>query len=156
MRSIGFRVKPGSIAFVVLEGTRTHPVQIAGEERKLPKTGGWSTRLGWVRKEVQEVVHQFSPDTAAFRAREATAKATGKSAEHRMQIEGVLQEAIFSSDQELESIPLVASQIKKALGFSGKAADVASFLNGFPSMGAMNTGKLREACIPAMAALDDS
>ena len=93
MKSIGLRCWKDKFSYVILEGTQDTPVMLSNQHLKLPKSLSRPEQLTWFRREIKEIMDTNDLDIAIFKATEPISQSKDL---QRGELEGVLQEAIFS------------------------------------------------------------
>ncbi len=93
MKSIGFRCWKDKFSYVIIEGTQDNPVLIANNHLKLPKNLSRPEQLAWFKREIKELMDTNDLDIAIFKATEPISQSKDP---QRGELEGILQETIFS------------------------------------------------------------
>jgi hypothetical protein len=93
MKSIGFRCWKDKFSYVIIEGTQDNPVLIANNHLKLPKNLSRPEQLAWFKREIKELMDTNDLDIAIFKATEPISQSKEP---QRGELEGILQETIFS------------------------------------------------------------
>lgn len=92
MITIGIRVQPGAITFVIYDSSSLRIVN--NETLKIPKALSVPEQLKYVRSSVLDILREYNVSQAGIRTTESTAQTLHIG---RLQIEGVIQEAFASS-----------------------------------------------------------
>ena len=92
MITIGFRVKPDEVTFVVLDTNELRLLNVEG--LKIPKALADPDALKYVRNSVLDVLREYEVVHAGLRMAESIAR---RPSHRRIQIEGVIKEAFASS-----------------------------------------------------------
>ncbi|SNB59169.1 hypothetical protein SAMN04487880_3447 [Marinobacter sp. es.042] len=95
MRTIGIRAEPKKVTFVIYDTSENAVINI--EEIKVPKVLDFPEVLKYLRNNILDVISEYEVLRAGLRISEPTAKKTNIV---RVQIEGVIQEALASSSVE--------------------------------------------------------
>ncbi|KOC25955.1 hypothetical protein GL58_00715 [Comamonas testosteroni] len=90
MVTIGIRVKPKAVTFVVLDGDEVKNV----EDMVIPRAFDTPDALKYVRTNLLDVLREYRVEAAGIRVTEPTAQSFNI---ERVQLEGVIQEAFASS-----------------------------------------------------------
>lgn len=93
MKAIGFRCWKDKFSYVIVEGTQANPKKVSHNHLTLPKTVSRPEQLVWFRKEIKELMDTNNIDVAIFKATETISRSKEPM---RGELEGILQEAIFS------------------------------------------------------------
>jgi hypothetical protein len=94
MRSLGIRVEPSKVSFVVLEKNNDSIKIINIESIKLPKSLDRPSQLKYIRNTVLDIIREYEITIAGIRKAEPISKNQNSA---RIEIEGVIQEAFSSS-----------------------------------------------------------
>ena len=116
MKSIGFRCWKDRFSFVVLSGTCDAPVVLGNDHRIAPVGQSRAANLAWMRAEVIDVLLAHSPDTGFYKADEGMKRDIC-----RGEFEGVMQEAAFSHQPQLEIVKRIKTQIRRDIAYDGQA-----------------------------------
>lgn len=95
MRTIGIRAEPKKVTFVIYDTVKNEIINI--EEIKVPKVLDFPEALKYLRNNILDVIVEYEVRRAGLRISEPTAQ---KANTVRIQIEGVIQEALASSSVE--------------------------------------------------------
>ncbi|PFG11405.1 hypothetical protein [Marinobacter sp. LV10MA510-1] len=95
MRTIGIRVEPKKVTFVIYDADAGEVINIEGI--KIPKALDVPEALKYIRSNLLDVIVEYEVQRAGIRVTEPSAQ---KPNILRIQIEGVIQEALASSDVE--------------------------------------------------------
>ncbi|MDR6546568.1 hypothetical protein J2810_002627 [Chryseobacterium rhizosphaerae] len=148
MKSIGFRCWKDKFSYVILEGTQESPSIISENHLTLPKGSNRAEQLAWFRKEILELMDTNNIDIAIFKETEIISRTKEP---QRGELEGILQEAIFSHPKPTT----IEGKIKKQL-HSSTTARKAKYLGellDLPIFDGLSKTKYEEACIAAISAL---
>jgi len=147
---IGFRSFPDGFAYVVLQKTRTNPELVAKDRLCLPKNQNWPASLAWVRKQLSEILQQFDIDSACIKTIEPMAR---KKDMHRLQIEGVIQEYIYSANS-IDCSTRIKSQLKRDISnFNEPARYLEKVLTQNDTLTDLNSTLYQEATLAAVSEL---
>lgn len=125
---LGIRCWHDKFAFVVAKGPSTNPEIIESDVRKFPADLERAGFLNWISKEIKGVLHRHPIAAAGFKALEGTAFRTVEVVK-RAEVEGVIQAVLYESGcKDVDG--LTKQQIKAAIGYNGKAAEVVNALEG--------------------------
>jgi hypothetical protein len=148
MRSIGIRVEPKSITFAVYDFDSAEIVNI--EKLNVPKALDIPERLKFIRSNMLDIFREFDIKRAGIRITESNSQHLNIA---RLQIEGVIQEAIASSCVESYYTGQI-SNISAKLGFN--RSDFKKYLEGEMDYEIENWGNLtkpeKEAVFAAIGA----
>lgn len=95
MRTIGIRVAPKRVTFVVYDASESEILNV--EEITVPKAMDTPEQLKFVRGTILDVIREYGVTRAGIRVSEAVAQ---NPSIERIELEGVIQEAFASSDVE--------------------------------------------------------
>lgn len=95
MRTIGIRVEPKKVTFVIYDDDSGEILNIEGI--KVPKALDTPEALKYIRSNLLDVIVEYGIHRAGIRVTEPNARSPNIS---RIQIEGVIQEALASSNVE--------------------------------------------------------
>ncbi|MEG0984222.1 hypothetical protein [Algoriella sp.] len=148
MKSIGFRCWKDKFSYIILSGTQENPIIISQNHLSLPKSSSRAEQLAWFRKEILEIMDTKNIDAAIFKATETISRTKEP---QRGELEGILQEAIFSHPKTTT----VEGKIKKQLHCSTTArkAKYLGELLELPVFSDLAKSKYEEACIAAISGL---
>jgi len=147
---IGFRSFPDGFAYVVLQGNQSKPAFVAKDRLCLPENHSWPACLAWVRKQLSELLLQFDVDAACIKTIETMAK---KKDPHRLQIEAVIQEYIYST-KSIECTTRIKSQLKRDIvNFNEPARYLERVLTENDTLAELNSAKYQEATLAAVSEL---
>lgn len=93
MKTIGIRVMPSAITFVVYDSK--DEVIVNNERIKIPKALSTPDALKYVRNNILDVLHEYEIENAGLRKTESNSQHLNIT---RVEIEGVIQEAFASSN----------------------------------------------------------
>jgi hypothetical protein len=93
MVTIGFRVKPDAVTFVLYDSDARQIINV--EDLRIPKALPEPDALKYVRNSVLDVLSEYEVSYAGLRVAESMARRQNV---RRIQIEGVIQEAFASSN----------------------------------------------------------
>lgn len=148
MKSIGFRCWKDKFSFVILNGEQEAPNLISHNHLKLPELGSRAEQLSWLRKEIIEIIDTNEIDTAIFKASEPISR---KKDPKRGEVEGILQEAIFSHEKNINIESRIKSQLNaKTNARKAKYLGELLVLDAFKGLAKL---KYEDACIAALSEL---
>ena len=104
MRTLGIRVSPTSVVFVIFDTEEMRIINI--EEIKIPAAFSWPDALKYVRNNILDILREYQVSKAGIRVIESNAQ---NPSIERIQIEGVIQEAFASSGLEAYYIGQISS-----------------------------------------------
>jgi hypothetical protein len=110
MRSLGIRVEPSKVSFVVLEKNNDSIKIINIESIKLPKALDRPSQLKYIRNTVLDIIREYEITIAGIRKAEPISQNQNSA---RIEIEGVIQEAFSSSSISSYFIGIATSISKK-------------------------------------------
>ena len=148
MKSIGIRCWKEKFSYVVVEGTQDEPIRISENHLKLPTTLSRPEQLAWFKREVKEILDTNDIDCAIFKATETISRSKDPL---RGELEGILQETIFSHDKPTT----VEGRIKTQLN-SKTNARKAKYLGELLELDAFNDlskTKYEDAAVAALSGL---
>ena len=149
MRTIGIRVAPKRVTFVVYDTDACEIINVEGVN--VPKAMETPEQLKFVRNTILDIIRQYGVKQAGIRVTEGNAQSFSI---ERIELEGVIQEAFASS--ELESY--FCGQIARIAGKLGiPRTQLKSYLDGeadYPTVEnwAGHSKEEREAIVAAMGA----
>lgn len=123
---LGVRCWSDSFAYVVLGGSQHAPRVLAATYVPLPVSDLRPAQLASFRKDIHDILSAHGVTQAYFRKTEGNSKTKDQG---RAELEGVLQEACFSHTPSVSVDGRLKAQLKKALQYSGRAADVFQLFN---------------------------
>jgi hypothetical protein len=149
MRTIGIRVAPKRVTFVVFDVDEAKIVNVEGIT--VPKAMDTPEQLKFVRNTILDVIREYGVEWAGIRVAEGNAKSLSI---ERIELEGVIQEAFASSDLEGYFCGRIAS-IANKLGIP--RTQLKSHLDGEVDYGVVenwmkHNKEEREAIVAAMGA----
>lgn len=153
MKSLGFRCWKDSFSFVVLEGTQDHPSLRAKEVRHGPKNVSRAEFLSWVRRNVQEILTAQQPDAVSFRAQEPVSP---RKILQRAEVEGVLQEAVYSQSPGTTAVSRVKSQIRRDISTFDRPARYLRSALSDADLAEVRTANFEDAALVAVCGLPPS
>lgn len=115
MRVVGVRCEKDAIAYVVLDGSLQSPQLVDHDRVTMPEIER-PKQLGWLRKEIRELITRTDAGVLAYKAPETNARSKDLG---RAECEGVLQEAALS--KSLMPLKRIKRQIKADLAFPESA-----------------------------------
>lgn len=149
MRTIGLRATPNSVVFAIFDTDANEVLNI--EEIKLPLALSRPDALKFARNNLLDVLREYDVQLAGIRITESMAQ---KLSIHRIQIEGVIQEAFASSNLAnyyTGQISSIASRLNIP------RADLKKYIDGDLDWGVENWSGLnkikREALLCAIGAI---
>lgn len=151
MSVIGFRCFPDGFSYVVLEGRQEEPEVVVYDRFVFPTDLSWGAKLGWLRKQVLEVLRQHNVSGAGLKGPEP--KAQRKSLP-RSEVEGVIKEAVFSM-MGRECTPRIKSQLRRDIaGFTDPARYLDRVLTS-RNLAELNNPLYQDAALAAIAELPE-
>lgn len=150
MRTIGIRVAPKRVTFVVYDAEEKQIVNMEGIV--VPKAMDTPEQLKYVRNTVLDIIREYEVKRAGIRITEGNAQ--GISIE-RIELEGVIQEAFASSELEgyfCGQISRIAAKLKMPREHLRKLLEGADYeaVEGWPNL----KKEEREAIAAAMGAVN--
>lgn len=148
MISLGIRCWKDKFSYVIVEGTQNSPKRIAENHLKLPVSMSRPEQLAWFKKEIKELLDTRDVDCAIFKATETISRSKDPL---RGELEGVLQETIYSHDKPTT----IEGRIKTQLN-SKTNARKAKYLGELLELEAFDDlpkSKYEDACVAALSGL---
>ena len=148
MNSMGIRCWKDKFSYVIVEGTQKNPIRITENHLKLPTSLSRPEQLAWFKKEIKEILDTRDIDCAIFKATETISRTKDPL---RGELEGVLQETVFSHNKQTT----VEGRIKKQLN-SKTNARKAKYLGELLELDAfcdLPKTKYEDACVAALSGL---
>lgn len=108
MKSIGFRCWKDKFSYVIVEGIQNNPVLISNAFLQLPKNFSRPEQLNWFRKEIIEILDTNEIDIAIFKSTEPISVSKDP---QRGELEGILQEAVYSHHKTISIEGLIKVQL---------------------------------------------
>lgn len=149
MQTIGIRVEPSTITFVIYDSEAENLVN--AEILKVPKALTIPESLKYVRVSIIDILREYQIDRAGIRVTESTAQSTSIS---RIQIEAIIIEAFASSSLEKYFCGQI-STISRLVGID--RADFKKYVNGEMDYAVVDNWSefskvAKEACFAAIGA----
>ncbi|MBK4736786.1 hypothetical protein [Noviherbaspirillum pedocola] len=149
MRTIGIRVAPRAVTFVIYNTEENEIVSV--DSIKVPKALEVPDSLKFVRNTLLDVIREYGVEKAGVRITESNSRTISH---ERIQMEGVIQEAFASSPIAAYYCGRIAT-ISKYLGFSSK--DFGKYVSGELELDCVEDWKShnkeeREAILTALGA----
>lgn len=148
MRTIGIRVAPKAVTFVVYDSEEDSVLNV--EDIRIPIAFATPDALKYVRNNLLDILREYEIERAGIRVTEPSAQTTSID---RIQLEGVIQEA-FASSNLLDYYVGQISSISKKLGI--QRTDFKRYIEGELSWDVENwealNDKQREALLCAIGA----
>ena len=94
MNSLGIRVEPKKVTFVVIDFTENEADIVNVETIKIPLALDFPAKLKYVRNTVLDIIREYNIQVAGIRIAETVSENVNI---NRLHIEGVIQEAFSSS-----------------------------------------------------------
>ena len=108
MKSIGFRCWKDKFSYVIVEGSQDTPTRLAFNHLKLPNSMTRPEQLSWFRREVIEIMDTNDLEIAIFKATEPISQTKDPL---RGELEGILQETIYSHEKSTQVVGRIKSQL---------------------------------------------
>lgn len=151
MRTIGIRVAPTAVTFVVYESSTSTVLNI--EDIRIPAAFAAPDALKYVRNNLLDILREYNVECAGIRATESNAQTMNIA---RIQIEGVIQEAFASSALKSYYVGQISS-ISSRLNI--ERSDFKKYIDGTKVWNVENwvtlTKERREALLCAIGAIRD-
>lgn len=148
MKSIGFRCWKDKFSYVIVEGTQNAPNRLSENHLKLPSNMSRPEQLAWFKKEIKELLDTNDIDVGIYKATEPVSRKKDPS---RGELEGILQETIYSHPKRTT----IEGRIKNQLN-SKTTARKAKYLGELLEHDAFNDlakSKFEDACVAAISGL---
>lgn len=148
MKSIGFRCWKDKFSFVIIEGTQEDPILLDSNHLKLPKILPRPNQLAWFRREIKELMDTNDLDFAVFKATEPISQSKDP---QRGELEGILQETIFSHPKTTQIEGRIKTQLNSRTNarkakYLGELMDHEAFCE-------LSKTNFEDACIAALSGL---
>lgn len=148
MAAIGFRCWKDKYSYVIVEGTQDNVERKASNHVRFPGSMSRPEQLAWFRKEIKELFDTNEIDAAIYKATENNSRTKDMA---RGQVEGVLQEVIFSHATKANVEGRVKNQLtskttSRKPKYLGELIDIEAFEG-------LGKGNFDEACIAALSGL---
>jgi len=135
---------------VVLSGSQSSPELVANSRIKFPKNASWSESLGWLRKQIQELLNEYGISKACIKLIEPVAR---KKSSERLNVEGVITETLFTH-AGIECGMRIKSQLKRDIrDFTEPARYLDNVLQDCDELPALNAPNFQDAALAAIAEL---
>jgi len=148
MIAIGFRCWKDKFSYVIVEGTQESPNKIMEMHIQLPFNCKRPEQLAWFRKEIKEIIDTHEIDCAVFKATENISRSKEP---QRGELEGILQETIFSHPKKITVEGRIKSQLNSKTT-ARKAKYLGELLDKEPFKG-LSKLKYEDACVAALSGL---
>ncbi len=148
MIALGIRCWKDKFSFVLVSGTQKNPKLILSNHLKLPTNLSRPEQLVWFKREIKELLDTNDIDCVIFKATETISRSKDP---QRGELEGVLQETVFSHPKNTT----IQGRIKKQL-FSKTNARKARYLGELlemPIFTGLSKTKYEDASIAALSGL---
>jgi hypothetical protein len=149
MAVLGVRCWSDRFSYVVVSGDLTSVTLIDAKHIALPVNLGRGAQLASFRRDISDLLSQHTLDHAFFRAPEPISPSKDI---HRSELEGVLQEACFSSDPSVLIKGRTVSMLKASLKYTGPANNVFSLFVR-PEFKGLAKVKFADAAVTALSGL---
>lgn len=148
MKSLGIRCWKDKFSYVIIEGTQEDPKRITENHLKLPTKMSRPEQLAWFKKEVKEILDTRNIDCAIFKANDTISRSKDPL---RGELEGVLQEAIFSHTKPTTIEGRIKTQLNSKTN-ARKAKYLGELLE-LDCFSDLSKTKYEDACIAALSGL---
>jgi len=148
MKSIGFRCWKDKFSYVIVEGTQKDPVKIIENHLKLPPSQSRPEQLAWFKREIKEILDTNYLDFAIFKATETISRSKDPK---RGELEGILQETVFSHEKPT----IIEGRIKSQLNSktNSRKAKYLGELMVIDAFKGLSKLKYEDACVSALSGL---
>lgn len=148
MKSLGIRCWKDKFSYVLVEGSQDDPQRVAENHLKLPANLSRPEQLAWFKKEIKELLDTRDIDCVIFKATEKISRSKDPL---RGELEGILQETVFSHTKPTS----VESRIKTQLNSKTNArkAKYLGELLALDCFSDLSKTKYEDACVAALSGL---
>ncbi len=148
MKSIGFRCWKDKFSYVIVEGTQDNPNRLSENHLKLPNNFKRPEQLAWFKQEIKELMDTNDIEIAVFKATEPISRSKDPS---RGELEGVLQETIFSHTKPTTVEGRIKSQLNSKT--TARKAKYLGELLQHEQFNNLTKSKYEDACVAAISGL---
>lgn len=148
MKSIGFRCWKDKFSYVIVEGTQENPIKLCENHLSLPKLKSRPEQLAWFKNEIKEIIDTNNIDCAIFKETEKISRSKDP---QRGELEGILQETIFSHEKKTSVVGRIKSQLNSKT--NARKAKYLGELMEIEAFQGLSKSKYEDACVAALSGL---